>query len=83
MSYFWPLFWGGCGVLLVAAGWRVRIHSRWRGSEPTTSLRDDDVRRILDEGVFDPGEEEPLDLDSISEEERLFWEESWDEPEPW
>ncbi|MEJ2678746.1 MAG: hypothetical protein P8174_06700 [Gemmatimonadota bacterium] len=45
------------------------------------SLDDAAIRRIEASGRVDV--EEPLDLDEAREEEERFWEEDWDEPEPW
>lgn len=63
-------------VLVVAAwvAYRRRL-TRARG------LDDRDIRQIEDAGWIDA--EEPLDLDEAREEEERFWNEDWDEPEPW
>lgn len=84
MRLVWILFWFGLGLLLVAAGFRLRarIRERWNASGPRVD--DDAVRRIEDEGVLWTDEDEPLDLREIEEEERRFWEEEeWDEADEW
>lgn len=66
------------GVLVAAAwiGYRRRL-SRLREE----GLADGDIRRIEASGRLEV--DEPLDLDEAAEEEDRFWEQSWDEPEPW
>jgi len=44
---------------------------------------DDAIGRIIDDGVIESKEDEPLDLNEIEAEERLFWEQSWEEAEEW
>ncbi|MEJ2216119.1 MAG: hypothetical protein P8099_05835 [Gemmatimonadota bacterium] len=56
---------------------RRRLQARRREA----SLDDDAIRRIEAGGRVDV--EEPLDLDEAREEEERFWNEDWDEPEPW
>ncbi len=68
------------GALIVAAAWwtgRRRL-ARFRGHG---RLTDDTIRRIEATGRIEA--DEPLDLEEAAEEEERFWEESWDEPEPW
>lgn len=68
-------------VALLVVGF-VRQRSRLR--EHTVRLEDDDVDRIIADGVVRFEVEEPLDLKEIDEAERQFWiEESWDEGEEW
>ena len=79
-GFFWILL-----TLLVILGW-IRVRERLRRKREdaaSTLLDDDDIRRIEREGRLPAEEEEPLDYDEIEEEERRFWGESWDEPEPW
>lgn len=67
------------GAVLVAASWvgyRKRLASL-RG----TRLDNDAIRQIEERGRLEV--EEPLDLREAAEEEDRFWNESWDEPEPW
>lgn len=81
---------GRCDVvtgltLVLAAGLAVvgyvlsRHHLRAR--RQAASLDDDAIRRIETQGRVDV--EEPLDLQEAHEEEERFWEEDWDEPDPW
>jgi hypothetical protein len=67
-------FWMAIGFLAVYAGIRARVRIQRR----TTRVTDEDVRRILEEGSIFVEDAEPLDLETIDEEERRFWEE-----EPW
>lgn len=74
----------GVLALLVFLGWlriRARLRAKREGREPRVDDRA--LRRIMEEGRLETDEDEPLDLDEIDEEERRFWEESWDEPEHW
>jgi len=69
------LFWAAIAFLAVYAGVRARLRIQRR----TTSVTDEDVRRIVEEGSVWLEDAEPLDLEAIDEEERRFWEEeSWD-----
>ena len=70
-------------ALLVAVV--VIVHYRRRAvlSEPETTLTDGMIRQIEQEGRLRIEDSEPLDLDEIREQEELFWEESWDEPDEW
>lgn len=76
------LIWAFLAFLVLVAGlaYRLRIHEevRRRG----TGLSDEQVRRIEEAGRLDV-DDEPLDMDEIERAEDEFWEESWDEPEPW
>ena len=68
-------------VALLLIGYR---RQRSRLSRPDPGLDDDDVDRIISEGVVRFQPEEPLDLEEIEEAERRFWiEENWDESEEW
>ncbi len=75
------LLWVFLAVLafVVGVAYRVRIHEEIarRGE-----LTDEQVRRIEQTGSVE-AERGPLDLDEIERAEEEFWEESWDEPEPW
>lgn len=83
MGYFWMIFWGACGALIVFVGLRMRSRARREIARAELAVDDDDVRRIIEEGVLESAEDEPLDLDEIEEEERRFWEQTWDEAEEW
>ncbi len=63
-------------VLVVAAwiGYRRRLHR-------SGQLDDADIRQIENAGWIDA--DEPLDMDEAREEEERFWNEDWEEPEPW
>lgn len=64
-------------LLVAAAGLAYRRRmARLRGP----GLSQDDIRRIEELGRVQA--DEPLDLQEAAEEEERFWDESWDEPEP-
>lgn len=67
---------------LVAA---VRLRRRVRSVvHRSPMLADQDVERIIRQGIFVSDEDEPLDLEHVDQEERRFWEEAeWDEAEEW
>ena len=67
------------GAVLVAASW-VGYRKRL-ASLRATRLDNDAIRQIEERGRLEV--EEPLDLREAAEEEDRFWNESWDEPEPW
>lgn len=83
MRLLWILFWFGLGVLLVAAGVRFRTRMRARYGRSRPVVDDEAVRRIVADGVLTTEEDEPLDLEEIEDEERRFWEETWDEADEW
>ncbi len=59
-----------------------RLHRRRAAAVP--ELDDDDVRRIIEDGVIGYDTPDPLDQAEIDEAERQFWiEERWDEGEEW
>ncbi len=63
--------------VLAVAAWiatRRRLDRRKR-------LDDADIQQIENAGWVEV--DEPLDLDEAREEEERFWNEDWDEPEPW
>lgn len=67
------------GAALVVAAWmgyRRRLR-RLRGA----GLSDGEIRQIETSGRVE--RDEPLDLEEAAEEERRFWDETWDEAEPW
>ncbi len=68
------------GAALVVGAWWVgrRRLARLRGDARVT---DDTIRRIENTGRVEA--DESLDLQEAAEEEERFWDESWDEPEPW
>lgn len=81
MSFLWPLLWFALGGV-VAYAWvsmRLRIRKTLEVSPPR--IEDDDVRRIVENGVLVTDDPEPLDLKKIQREEEEFWGESWDEAE--
>ena len=85
MGVFGPLFWVFGGALVIAAGLRFRRRLA-EGSSSAAGPRIDDeaIERIVDEGVLEGDQEEPLDPHEIDEEERRFWEEEeWDDAEEW
>jgi hypothetical protein len=67
--------------LVVTAVVLMRRRRRRRWKRPAPTVDDEAIREILDRGVLEADEEEPLDLGEIEEEERRFWSENWDEPE--
>lgn len=69
--------------LAVTSGILRRRRLRKERSRPAPTVDDDAIRDIVDRGVLESDEEEPLDLREIDEEERRFWSENWDEPEEW
>ena len=72
---------GGAALALLAA---ARIRARLRAHvDKRPVLCDEDVRRIVETGVFVSDEDPPLDLERVWEEERRFWEEEWDEAQEW
>lgn len=60
---------------------RRRIRRVLKGDEPIVT--DAVLRSILEEGEIDASDDEPLDEDAIREAEDEFWQEDWDDPEPW
>lgn len=71
MIWFWLLL----ALLVLIAG---LVHRR-RVTRFERRITDDMLRQIENRGRVEM--DEPLDLDDIQEEERRFWEETWDEPE--
>lgn len=65
------------GVLALVAGLLARKRITSHVDRPT--LTDKDLRRI-ELGLL-VEVDEPLDLQTIRDEEKEFWSESWDEPE--
>jgi hypothetical protein len=65
------------GALLVTAGY-LGYRSQMDRLRPR--LSDEDIRAI--ERGEPIGTEEPLDMEEAAEEEERFWDETWDEPEP-
>lgn len=66
------------GVLAVMAA--IAYRRRLAGLREQERLTDDAIRRIEQQGTLEV-DDEPLDLDTIRDEESRFWEETWDEPE--
>lgn len=71
MIWFWLLL----ALLVLIAG----LVYRRRVTRFERRITDDMLRQIENRGRVEM--DEPLDLDEIQEEERRFWEETWDEPE--
>jgi len=83
LSFTFALLFAFLVGLAAASGLRLRARlTRWR-AKSSPLVDDEAVRRIVEEGVFEAVEAEPLDLDEIADEERRFWSELWDEPEEW
>jgi len=81
MGALWALVWLATAVLTVVAALRLWTHLRAH-VDPRPTLDDAAIREILDTGVYVSEEDEPIDLDSVHEEERRFWEEAeWDDVE--
>ena len=74
MSWLFPV-----AVLVAVAAWAAR--RRLGGFGAGEELTDEQLRRIESTGRIEV--EEPLDLREAAEEEERFWDESWDQPEPW
>jgi hypothetical protein len=71
------VWFGGVALAMLAA---LRIRARLRAHvDRRPILGDEDIRRIVETGVFVSDEDPPLDLERVREEERRFWEEEWDE----
>lgn len=73
--------------LVGASGLRLRGRLRRRLVRTVPVVDDQAMRDILERGVLAvdedaAGPDEPLDQAVIDEEERRFWSERWDEPEP-
>ncbi len=73
------------GVLVVAAGLRLRKRlAEGSGSTAGPRIDDEAIESIVEEGVLEDDDQEPLDHDEIDDEERRFWEEEeWDDAEEW
>ncbi|RMH14741.1 MAG: hypothetical protein D6701_10970 [Gemmatimonadetes bacterium] len=83
MRFAWPLVWAVLGLLLVWVWVAHRRRLEALRRPPDVTLDDADIQRIVEEGILETPEDEPLDLDRIRDEEAEFWrEEGWDEPEP-
>lgn len=77
---------GALAVLALAAGVaaRRRVARRGRGTAGGSGqgLSDHDLRQIEERGFLARDEDEPLDAETIEEEERRFWSsEAWDRAE--
>jgi hypothetical protein len=76
----------GIGLLVaglaLVAGLVYRSRMRRLRSETAATLNDDMIRQIEERGWVDV--DEPLDHDTIQEEEARFWEEEpWEEADEW
>jgi len=72
----------GLGLLVVVAGVGYRFRIRGELERGSGSLSDDKIRRIVERGSVEL-DDDPLDMEEIERAEEEFWEERWDEPEPW
>lgn len=70
-------------TFLGVAGIRLRGRIRRRLVRRVPVVDDRAMEQILASGVLEVEDGLPLDQDEIDEEERRFWSERWDEPEPW
>lgn len=70
-------------TLLGVAGIRLRGRIRRRLARRVPVVDDRAMERILATGVLAAEDGPLLDQDEIDAEERRFWSERWDEPEPW
>ncbi|MCI0434237.1 MAG: hypothetical protein L0271_11465 [Gemmatimonadetes bacterium] len=66
-------------ILAAIAGMEGLRRARANRLSRDDGLTDDMIRRIENEGEIEV--EDPLDMETIEEEESKFWEETWDEPE--
>ncbi len=65
--------------MVVAAG--VTLHLRRRAAYVRVPVVDDElIEQIIEQGQVLLDDDEPLDLETIDDEEERFWSESWDEP---
>ncbi len=79
IALFWFVFGAGFALLVVAAG--VTLHVRRRSAYVRVPLVDDElIEQIIEQGQVLLDDDEPLDLETIDDEEERFWSESWDEP---
>jgi hypothetical protein len=80
MAFFWIVFGAGFALLAVAAG--VTVHARRRRiCRPVPMVDDALIAQIIEHGAVRVDNDDPLDLDTIEDEEERFWSESWDEPQ--
>jgi hypothetical protein len=79
IALFWFVFGAGFALLVVAAG--VTLHLRRRAAYVRVPVVDDElIEQIIEQGQVLLDDDEPLDLETIDDEEERFWSESWDEP---
>ncbi len=79
IALFWFVFGAGFALLVVAAG--VTLHVRRRAAYVRVPVVDDNlIEQIIERGQVIVDDDEPLDLETIDDEEERFWSESWDEP---
>lgn len=83
MTLFWLVFWAGLALLAAAAGVSLRARLAPPRDDAYPVVDDEALRAILETGQLITDEEEPLDIAEIESEERRFWSEDWEEPEPW
>lgn len=75
MIWIWSLL----AVLVLVAG--IRHWSRMRATRGAPHVDDHAIRRIMETGSLETGDDEPLDVDEATRAEEEFWSESWDEPD--
>ena len=83
LTLFWIVLSAVLAALTVAAGWSLYVRRKRLLAPRAPALDDDAIQRILETGELFVDEDEPLNLDTIDEEEQRFWSETWDEPEDW
>ncbi len=81
MSFLWPILWFALGGIVAYAWVSMRLRIRKTLEVPPPHIDDDDVRRIVEDGVLMTDDPAPLDLEQIRRKEEEFWGESWDEAE--
>lgn len=71
--------WTVIAILAIVGGLIGIRRVRRAGSMDDSPLTDEMVRAIEESGRIEV--DEPLDFETIEDEESRFWEETWDEPE--
>lgn len=71
--------WTVIAVLAIVGGLIGIRRVRRAGSMDDSAVTDEMVRAIEESGRVEV--DEPLDFETIEDEESRFWEETWDEPE--
>lgn len=73
------LFWIAVAALAIIGGLRVWRRVRRARQPEVRPLTDEEIRQLERGGSIEI--EPPTDMDEVAEEERRFWEQSWDEPD--